>query len=251
MSDYVYNLVKKHHSVRKFKDKVLSEDTVRKLVEAGQSASTSSFLQAYSIIGVDDVKIKENLKEVSGQPYVVENGYLFVFVIDYYRHRLIDDNAETNMETAYGSTEGLLVGAIDAALVAENIAVTAEDMGYGIVFLGSLRNDVERVREILNLPDYVFPLFGMAVGEPADDENGSAKPRLPFEHVFHHNQYNDDKEQQREQIKQYDQTISGYYDKRTNGQRQETWSQQIETFLGNKARLDMLDQLRKAGLIQR
>lgn len=180
MSDYVYNLVKKHHSVRKFKNKPLSEDVVKKLVEAGQSASTSSFLQAYSIIGIDDEKIKENLREVSGQPYVVENGYLFVFVIDYYRHHLVDQHAETDMENAYGSTEGLLVGAIDAALVAENIAVTAEDMGYGIVFLGSLRNDVERVREILDLPDYVFPVFGMAVGEPADDENGAAKP-----HAYH------------------------------------------------------------------
>lgn len=132
MSEHVYNLVKKHHSVRKFKNKPLSEDVVKKLVEAGQSASTSSFLQAYSIIGIDDEKIKENLREVSGQPYVVENGYLFVFVIDYYRHHLVDQHAETDMENAYGSTEGLLVGAIDAALVAENIAVTAEDMGYGI-----------------------------------------------------------------------------------------------------------------------
>lgn len=166
VSEHVYNLVKKHHSVRKFKNKPLSEDVVKKLVEAGQSASTSSFLQAYSIIGIDDEKIKENLREVSGQPYVVENGYLFVFVIDYYRHHLVDQHAETDMENAYGSTEGLLVGAIDAALVAENIAVTAEDMGYGIVFLGSLRNDVERVREILDLPDYVFPVFGMAVGNP-------------------------------------------------------------------------------------
>lgn len=217
VSEHVYNLVKKHHSVRKFKNKPLSEDVVKKLVEAGQSASTSSFLQAYSIIGIDDEKIKENLREVSGQPYVVENGYLFVFVIDYYRHHLVDQHAETDMENAYGSTEGLLVGAIDAALVAENIAVTAEDMGYGIVFLGSLRNDVERVREILDLPDYVFPVFGMAVGEPADD----------------------------------DQTISEYYDQRTNGNRKETWSQQIEMFLGNKARLDMLEQLQKSGLIQR
>ena len=48
MSDHVYNLVKKHHSVRKFKNKPLSEDVVKKLVEAGQSASTSSFLQAYT-----------------------------------------------------------------------------------------------------------------------------------------------------------------------------------------------------------
>lgn len=36
MSDHVYNLVKKHHSVRKFKNKPLSEDVVKKLVEAGQ-----------------------------------------------------------------------------------------------------------------------------------------------------------------------------------------------------------------------
>ncbi|HFE5059822.1 TPA: nitroreductase family protein [Staphylococcus aureus] len=222
MSDHVYNLVKKHHSVRKFKNKPLSEDVVKKLVEAGQSASTSSFLQAYSIIGIDDEKIKENLREVSGQPYVVENGYLFVFVIDYYRHHLVDQHAET-----------------------------AEDMGYGIVFLGSLRNDVERVREILDLPDYVFPVFGMAVGEPADDENGAAKPRLPFDHVFHHNKYHADKETQYAQMADYDQTISEYYDQRTNGNRKETWSQQIEMFLGNKARLDMLEQLQKSGLIQR
>ena len=35
------------------------------------------------------------------------------------------------------------------------------------------------VREILDLPDYVFPVFGMAVGEPADDENGAAS------HAYH------------------------------------------------------------------
>ncbi|WP_460922796.1 nitroreductase family protein, partial [Staphylococcus aureus] len=76
-----------------------------------------------------------------------------------------------------------LGGAIDAVLVAENIVVTAEDKGYGIVYLGSLRNDVERVRDILDLPAYVFPVFGMSVGEAADDENGSAKPLFPFDHV--------------------------------------------------------------------
>ena len=38
MSDYVYELMKQHHSVRKFKDQPLSSETVEKLVEAGQSA---------------------------------------------------------------------------------------------------------------------------------------------------------------------------------------------------------------------
>ena len=95
---------------------------------------------------------------------MVDNGYLFVFVLDYYRHSLINEDVEQHMETSFESAEGLLVGAIDVALVSENIALAAEDMGYGIVYLGSLRNDVGRVREILDLPEYAFPLFGMAVG---------------------------------------------------------------------------------------
>ena len=117
MSDYVYELMKKHHSVRRFKSTPLSEDTIEKLVEAGQSASTSSYLQTYSIIGIDDPEINEDLKEVSGQQYVVENGYLFVFVLDYYRHNLINENVESNMEVSFESAEGLLVGSIDVALV--------------------------------------------------------------------------------------------------------------------------------------
>ena len=98
------------------------------------------------------------MKEVSGQPYVVDNGYLFVFVLDYYRHNLINENVDFDMQTSFESAEGLLVGAIDVALVSENVALAAEDMGYGIVYLGSLRNDVARVK-ILDLPEYAFPLF--------------------------------------------------------------------------------------------
>ena len=35
---------------------------------------------------------------MSGQPYVLDNGYLFVFVLDYYRHHLVDEVAASNME---------------------------------------------------------------------------------------------------------------------------------------------------------
>lgn len=36
MSDYVYNLLKKHHSVRSFKKDPVSEESVKQLIEAGQ-----------------------------------------------------------------------------------------------------------------------------------------------------------------------------------------------------------------------
>lgn len=170
MSEYVYDLAKRHHSVRKFKQTPIERATIEKLIEAGQMASTSSFLQTTSFIGVESIEKKEALREVSGQPYVVENGYLLVYVIDYHRHQLVNEKSKADMVASFESAEGLLVGTVDAALAAQNIALTAEDMGYGIVYLGSLRNDVQRVREILNLPEHVFPLFGMAIGEPADDE---------------------------------------------------------------------------------
>lgn len=251
MSEHVYNLLKQHHSVRKFKKEPISESHIKQLIEAGQSASTSSYLQAYSIIGINDPKVKEDLKEVSGQPYVVENGYLFVFVMDYYRHSIVNQESNHDMETSFESAEGLLVGTIDATLVAQNIAATAEDMGYGIVYLGSLRNDIERVREVLNLPKHTFPLFGMAIGIPEDDEDGSPKPRLPFEHVFHQNQYDSDVESQKAQLKAYDQTVNDYYSARTNGERSETWSNQIANFMSSKQRLDMLEQLNKSGFIRK
>lgn len=251
MSEHVYNLVKKHHSVRNFKKENVPEEHIKQLIEAGQSASTSSYLQTYSVIGVEDPEIKEELKEVSGQPYVVENGYLFVFVIDYYRHSIIDENTKADMATSFESAEGLLVGTVDVTLVAQNIAVTAEDMGYGIVYLGSLRNDIERVREILDLPDHTFPLFGMALGVPNEDENGSPKPRLPFESVFHKDRYNSDKSVQKESLDKYDQEVSDYYKVRTNGERSEVWSEQIAQFMSSKQRLDMLDHLNSSGFIRK
>ena len=116
------------------------------------------------------------MKEVSGRPYVVDNGYLFVFVLDYYRHNLINENVDFDMQTSFESAEGLLVGAIDVALVSENVAL-AEDMGYGIVYLGSLRNDVARVKEILDLPEYAFPLFGMV--------SWRAKEMMKMVHLSH------------------------------------------------------------------
>ena len=36
-----------------------------------------------------------------------------------------------------------------------------------------------------------------------------------------------------------------------NGVRNETWSQQVAGFLSGKARLDMLEQLNKSGLMKR
>lgn len=240
----VIDLLKSHRSIRKFTEEKLSDETIRMLVEAAQSASTSSYVQAYTIIGVTDPEKKRALKEISTQPYVENNGHLFVFVADYRRHR--DLSEEKDAPINFHLTEQFIVGTVDAALAAQNLAVAAESIGLGICYIGSLRNDMAKVIEILELPEGTFPLFGMVAGYPAHE--GSVKERLPFEAVYHENTYQP-LEATKEDIENYDARVSAYYKERTDGKRDDSWSDQVVGMLNKKQRLDVDEVVKKQGFL--
>ena len=240
----VIELLKNHRSIRKFKDERLDEDTIRELVTAAQAASTSSYVQAYSILGVTDPDKKAALREISTQPYVEHNGHLFVFLMDYNRHVELSQEKGTTID--YDKTEQLIVGTVDATLAAQNLAVAAESMGLGMCYIGSLRNDMARVIEILELPKGVAPLFGMVVGRP--DQEGSQKERLPFEAVYHENTYTPVAEV-KDAIDSYDARISAYYKERSGGKRDDSWSDQVIGMLGKKQRLDVDQVLKGQGFL--
>lgn len=243
----VVQLLKNHRSIRSFTEKKLDKNTIETLVKAAQSASTSSYVQAYSIIGVTDETLKQQLREISTQSYVEHNGHLFVFVMDYNRHTKLSADNQTNV--SFVDTEKLLVGSIDVALAAQNLAIAAESMGLGICYIGSLRNNVSRVIELLNLPEGVFPLFGMVVGEPA--EEGSQKERLPMAAMYFENTYKTlDDSEVKSAVEVYDESVSDYYKERTNGKRNETWSAQVTNMLSKKVRLDVHDVLKSQGFLQ-
>ena len=85
--------------------------------------------------------------------------------------------------------ESLLLGVIDAALAAQNAAVAAEARGLGIVYLGALRNQPEKVAAELGLPHGALGVFGMCVGHPDPARPAAVKPRLPQSVVLHREQY--------------------------------------------------------------
>ncbi|GAB3062398.1 oxygen-insensitive NADPH nitroreductase [Salinicoccus sesuvii] len=240
----VIELLNNHRSIRKFQDRTLDRETVRTLVTAAQSASTSSYVQAYSIIGVTDKDKKSALREISTQSYVEHNGHLFVFLIDYNRH--VELSKEKGEPIAFDKTEQLIVGTVDAALASQNLAVAAESMGLGICYIGSLRNDMAKVIEILELPKGVVPLFGMVAGYP--DQSGSKKERLPFEAVYHENTYQSVTEL-KDVVDEYDARISAYYSERSEGERSDTWSDQVIGMLKQKQRLDVDDVVKDQGFL--
>ncbi|MHA6252029.1 oxygen-insensitive NADPH nitroreductase [Oceanobacillus sp. CAU 1775] len=228
-------LLHNHRSIRKFTSEKLSNEQVRIIVEAGQRASTSSNVMAYSIIGVTDDTLKKELQKVSGQPYVEDNGYLFVICADLKRHvELASDENKDAIINSIETTEQFIVTVTDAALVTQNMVIAAESLGLGICFLGSLRNDIKRVDSLLNLPDYVIPLYGLAVGYP--EHKPEVKPRLPFEAVFHENGYEKDKQRY---IEDYDETLYKYYKSRSSNNRADNWSNQMVDKFSQSTRTDV------------
>jgi FMN reductase (NADPH) len=239
----VIETILNHRSVRSFKDEPLTEEQIKTIVKSAQSASTSSYLQAYSIIGVTDKEKKKKLAELAGnQSYVELNGHFFVFCADLYRHEVAGKMTGKDVISSIESTEKFMVALIDAALAAQNAALAAESMGLGICYIGGIRNNLEEVCKILKTPDRVIPLFGLAVGYPNKETN--KKPRLPFEHVYHEEEYCQDEETYMKQLESYDQEVSDYYQKRTMGKRKDTWTGQIAAMLEKQSRMYMKEFVR-------
>lgn len=245
----VIETILNHRSVREFQDKKLTEEQIETIVRCAQAASTSNYVQAYSIIGVTDLEKKKQLAELAGnQQYVADNGHLFVFCADLHRYEVIGKMEAADVEESICSTEKFMVALIDTALAAQNAALAAESLGLGICYIGALRNNLEKVTEILSTPKRVIPLFGLVVGYPA--KINEQKPRLPFEHIYHENTYEQDDKQYIEQLKKYNNTVEAYYRKRTNGERTDTWTEQIAANFAKKSRMYMHDFIKKHNLDQ-
>lgn len=232
----VIETILEHRSIRKFEDKPLTKEQIETIVSCAQAASTSSYIQAYSIIGVTDKEKKEKLAEIAGnQSYAAENGHFFVFCADLYRQTIAGEMENIDVSPSVESTEKFMVGLIDAALAAQNAAIAAESMGLGICYIGGIRNNLEEVTKLLKTPDRVIPLFGLAVGYPA--KVTSKKPRLPMENVYHENTYEQDIDKFKDQLASYNKIVSDYYNERTGGKRKDTWTSQIANMLDKKSRM--------------
>ncbi|TCZ65588.1 NADPH-dependent oxidoreductase [Roseicella aquatilis] len=178
-----------HRSVRGYRPDPLPEGVLETLVAAAQSAATSSNLQTWSVVTVEDPAARAVLAEVAGdQKHILECPLFLVFLADVSRNERLG-LAEGRPLEGLPYLETFLVAAIDAALAAQNAVVAAESLGLATVYIGALRNDPVRVAEVLGLPPGVAGVFGLCVGHAKDGAEGEVKPRLPQSVVLHRGRY--------------------------------------------------------------
>lgn len=218
----VYEKLLSHRSVRQFLPDALPAGTLELLIAAAQSAPSSSNLQAWSVVVIQDAGRRERMATWANQQAHVRQAPLFLaWLADLSR---LDRTAARRGQAADGNryVEQLLVATIDAALAAQNVVVAAEAQGLGTVYIGALRNHPDRVARELALPPHVFPLFGLCIGRPDPAHPAEVKPRLAQQVVVHHEHY--DTAAEAAGVQAYDETLQAF--QRSQNLAPVPWSEQ-------------------------
>ncbi len=238
----VLDLLLKHRSVRSYLPTPLPAGTLETLVAAAQSASTSSNLQAWSVVAVEDPERKARLSQLVGNQAHVRAAPLFlVWLADLAR---LEEIARRQALASEGLDylELLLVGVIDAALAAQNAAVALESLALSCVYIGGIRNQPEAVAAELGLPPGVFGVFGMCVGYEDPARPAQVKPRLPQGAVLHREQYS--LKAQVPAIDDYDRVMAEFYE--SHGMQQPDWSSTVANRVKSANALNGRDRLAAA-----
>ncbi len=160
-----------HKSVRKYTDKMPADETIEKIVRAGQQAPFAS--QLYSVI----LSRKGNIP--FGAPL------LFTICVDF--HKMEKIMAKRGWEPVTNDLSILLMGIQDAALMSENMVIAAASLGLGSCYLGAAPYRADKIIEKYNLPERVFPLVQLVIGYPAEDK--PPRPRYPMDFVLFEDEY--------------------------------------------------------------
>ena len=178
-------------SCRRYEREQLTPEQVEFICQAIANTPTSYNGQQFSVIDVDDQKLKEQLYALTGQKQIKTCSHFFVFCLDYYK---ICEGAKAKgieMPAFYNTLDGYTVGAVDAALAMMNAITAAESLGLGTCPIGYARTvNPKAISELLGLPDRVIVICGLAVGVPR--EHNDHKPKRPLSLLIHRNGYNPD-----------------------------------------------------------
>ncbi len=231
-----------HRSVRAWLDKPLAAGTLEAIVAAAQSASSSSNLQAWSVVAVEDPERRARLAKLAAeQAHVADCPLFLVWIADLSRLDRVARRHGVD-PAALDYLEMFIVALVDAALAAQNAAVAAESLGLGTCYIGAVRNHPEGIAEEIGLPPLAMPAFGLCIGWPDPARLNSVKPRLEQPAVMHRERYAVANETG--PLERYDAAMAAFFAE--NRMKGRDWSSQSSKRVSSPASLTGRDRLHEA-----
>jgi nitroreductase/FMN reductase [NAD(P)H] len=186
-------------SCRSFTPEPVPLDLVNTLCAVALSSPSKSDLQQRDIVMVDDPEQRGKINALFPRDSLINGApLLLVFCGNNRRQRQISEWRKR--EFANDHLDAFFNASVDAAIALDAFIIAAESIGLGCCPISAIRNQVYAISDLLALPDYVFPIAGLALGWPA--ETPPVSMRLPLSCTVHRNRFSDD--DVLEQIANYD-----------------------------------------------
>ena len=238
MNNTIQELMKRK-SVRVFTGEPISKEKKEMILNAAAQAPTAGNQQLYTIIDVTDPELKKKLAVTcDNQPFIAEADMVLVFVADCQKwYEGFQDVGAAPRKPGAGD---LMLAVTDTAIAAQNAVVAAESLGIGSCYIGDIMENAEIHKEILQLPDYVFPAVMLVFGYPTRQQIYREKPkRVEMSHVVHENAYRVMDAQERKEMWQekagvmpYEEWMKKFCERKYNSDFSKEMSRSVGVYLG-------------------
>lgn len=171
----VFEAIKTRRSTRRYKSENVSEEQVKKLLEAAIMAPSGGNMQPWDFIIIRDEAQKKALARAAlGQMFIASAPVVIVVCAN-----------KPRTAKRYGDRGAEFYCLQDTAAATQNILLAATAMGLAGCWVGAF-ND-EAVSQVLKLPDYIRPVVILPIGVPA--ESPKMPPRIPLNELVHYDKW--------------------------------------------------------------
>ena len=233
------------NSTRAFEDKPIPADVKEAILMAAAMAPTAGNQQLYTILDITDQQIKDRLVDTCDhQPFIAKAPLVLVFCADC--RKWYQAFVSAGCQPRLPGVGDLLLAVSDTNIAAQNAVTAAESFGVGSCYIGDIMENCEQQRELLHLPDYVFPAAMLVFGYPTQQQKEREKPeRVPLKHVVHENAYREmDADEYREMfaqrtaVKGHEAWMQAFCDRKFNSDFSREMTRSVQCYLDQFIRRD-------------
>ena len=220
-------------SVRVFTEKEISPQDKESILYAALQAPSAGCQLLYTIIDVTDQDKKEKLVHLcDNQPFIARAKLVLVFCADC--RKWLSFYKEAGLSPRDPGAGDLLLAVEDALIAAQNAVTAAESLGIGSCYIGDVMENAEEMKELLQLPKYVYPACMLVLGYPTEQQIERKKPeRFKLSDMVCENGYQDKTGQE----------IREMFLQRTGMQSYEKW---MEAFWKRKYESDFSNEMNRS-----
>ncbi len=175
-------------SCRSFETTKIPHDLMQLILRSGVHAATGGNLQPYSIIQIEAQATRDILAEKCGQLFMAKAPTHLLFCIDWHRIERWT-KLQQGPYSASDSFRHFWISFQDTIIAAQNICTSVDSLGLGSVYIGTVMEFVDEVRELVSLPAGVFPVVLLCLGYPK--ARPMPRKKLPPEVLVHQERYHE------------------------------------------------------------